>query len=443
QDALPVEVSRVEVLQIKVADIIVEKQRGRKDFNNLPALMKNIEKHGLLHAVVVLKREDGKYSLIAGERRFRCVCLLGWETISASLMENLSQLQLKEIELDENLHRENLTWSEESELYRQIDETKRKVHGSSTQGAEKAGWNIDKTAKLVGKKKSMVAKQIKFAKLLKDRPDIQKKVAKLPLGPAMKKTTQILELERLKRLEEAGQTKQQAELKLGSAVDLIKELKNDSIDLVVTDPPFGNTVIEQDEGDCRGASKHYTAMLTETDNMNEESVEELMRALVPELFRVMKPSSHIYMFFSFNMYTKLHAILEEAGFILAPVPLIWDKKRTTSAFMGYDYAPCYEPILFACKPPRERRLTKPDRTILSYSTLHSSKKKHPFQKPQPLLQKLVSQSSKFNEVVLDPFAGSGSTLIAASTLKRSFIGFEINEKSFLVAQSYLGEVLKR
>ena len=357
------------------------------------------------------------------------------------MKENLSKLQLKEIELDENLHRENLTWSEESELYRQIDETKRQLHGSATQGASKEGWNLDKTAKLVGKKKSMVAKQIKFAKLLKERPDIQKKVEKLPLGPAMKKTTQILEYERLKRLEEAGKTKQQTELRLGSAIDLIKDLKDSSIDLIVTDPPFGNTVIEQEEGESRGETKHYTALLTETDNMNEEKVEELMKELIPELFRVLKPSSHLYMFFSFNMYTELHTLLKEAGFILAPVPLIWDKKRTTSAFMGYDYAPCYEPILFAHKPPREKRLIKSERSILSYAALHANKKKHPFQKPQPLLQKLISQSSKYNEIVLDPFAGSGSTLVAAHSLKRSFIGFEINEKSFLVAQSYLGKAL--
>ena len=122
-----------------------------------------------------------------------------------------------------------------------------------------------------------------------------------------------------------------------------------------------------------------------------------------------------------------------------PSPLIWDKKRTTSPFRGLDYSPSTELILFAAKAPRERKLTEPSRELLSFSPIDSRARVHPFEKPQELLRFLIKQSTFQSHMVLDPFAGSASTLIAARSLGRKSLGFELDEERFLGAQQRLLE----
>jgi len=56
------------------------------------------------------------------------------------------------------------------------------------------------------------------------------------------------------------------------------------------------------------------------------------------------------------------------------------------------------------------------------------KTKHPTQKPEELLRKLVLASSKVGDVILDPFSGSGTTLVVAEQLQRLWIGCEMNEE---------------
>ena len=72
---------------------------------------------------------------------------------------------------------------------------------------------------------------------------------------------------------------------------------------------------------------------------------------------------------------------------------------------------------------------------------YSEKREHPTQKPLHLMKRLVKTSSKEGMTVLDPFAGSGSTLAAASDLDRNYIGFEINEEYHHAIQNRLIKIL--
>ena len=94
---------------------------------------------------------------------------------------------------------------------------------------------------------------------------------------------------------------------------------------------------------------------------------------------------------------------------------------------------CYEPILFGCKPPRARYLTKPASNMFMFIPVHSKKKIHIFQKPILLLQKFILESSNPGQLVLDTFAGSASTLIAAKSLSRKAIGYELNPDHYRAA----------
>jgi len=429
---------------IDVKEIKVEKDRGRKDFKRIQSLCDSIRRLGLLHPLVVTRIEGDskwKYRLVAGERRFRAILMLGWREVPCTFREELSRIQQKEIELEENLEREDLEWSEQIELTRQLDELKRELHGSKLQGAEGGeGWTIEKTAETIGRSRSAVAREIKFAKILRERPDLKEQVKTLPLKVAMKSVDQKLEAERIERLHKLGKVELSSELLLGDCLELIKSLEDESVDLILTDPPFGVEAIEERrEKDIQRKAITYSRTLKDSDNLNSLEISELLGKLAPELKRVLKPKGHFYFFHTICLYDHLIYSLKANHLIVDEVPLVWDKGRPTAPFSGLTYCPCYELILFGCKEPREKRLNAPARKVLLYPPLSSQEKRHPFEKPQELLEFLIRQSTNIGDLVFDPFAGSGSTLVAAKALGRRALGFELDREHFLRAQERLKE----
>ncbi|GAG25488.1 unnamed protein product, partial [marine sediment metagenome] len=120
--------------------------RVREDFSNIMDLSESMQQFGQIQPIVVVECPEGsknQYQLIAGERRYRAAVLCGWTEIEAVLRENCSDSMKKELELEENIQRKNLTWMEEVEAKRLIDKLKREQHGSATagpHGSQGVGW---------------------------------------------------------------------------------------------------------------------------------------------------------------------------------------------------------------------------------------------------------------------------------------------------------------
>lgn len=430
------------LLFLAPTQIVVSSTRGRKNFGNINTLMDSIQEHGLIHPIVVVKaEEEDKYILVAGERRYRAMCLLGWKALPCTDRESLSVLEAKSLELEENIKRENLSWEEEIELYRQIDEIKRITYGEKMQGAStEKGWSTEKTAELLGISRSNLYQQIQFATFLKDNPQYKKEIENLPLSAAIKKVGMLRIAEKNKRLQEQGKIKITANLILGDCVELIKDIKSDSIDLLLTDIPYGiKAVSEALDGKRVGKQQLYKGLIEDSDNLSKEEVVSLLEAIVPELQRVLKPSSHFYIFHSFAVYSELLTILRRNNFLPFDAPIIWDKGRTTNPFRGYEFATCYEPILYGHVPPKNKRFLLGGKLIVDSAPISPNLRMHPFEKPQELLRYFIRQSTNVGDKIIDPFAGSASTLIAAKALNRSCVGFEINSKNYHVTLERLKE----
>ena len=309
--------------------------RARQEFDDIDGLRDSISKIGFIHPIVVIEdvEKPGRYKLIAGERRLRAALSLGKVRVPCTLRENLSDIELKAMELEENVKRKNFTWEEECRALEQLDQIKREMEGSSIQGIKTDGWSQRKTAELVGKSLGSVNEQINLAKLMKDRPDIAEKIKKLPMRVAIKASKTILENERIDARRERGEIKLSSQLRLGDALELVKELDDESIGLVLTDPPFGIPILAKDSGtDGRydytkpGASGAlpFTSTLKAADNATIAEVELLFFKLSSELDRVLVPGGHLYVFFAFECLTILEKSLGEF-FEVDPVPLIWYK----------------------------------------------------------------------------------------------------------------------
>jgi len=213
------------------------------------------------------------------------------------------------------------------------------------------------------------------------------------------------------------------------AVDGLQErVAEDSVDLVLTDPPYG---VDLDLSETLGSSSTKHSGSLENDGY-EEAV-ELWRAIVPQLKRVLKPDGHLYAFASWKTYDDFRDVLQEAGFEVLNC-VVWLKStpnnQTAFGSGGVRYGYQHEFILYAVHDTSDARSL--DRTM-SDVILHkhsSEGNEHPTEKPVGLLETLLEQSTTREDVVLDPFLGSGSTAAAAVQSERDIVGFELDEETY-------------
>ena len=191
----------------------------------------------------------------------------------------------------------------------------------------------------------------------------------------------------------------------------MKQIPDKSIDLVLTDPPYWMSYVSS-----RRKNKHDEI---EADD-NLDRVPEFMK----DLYRVQKDNSHAYIFC--NDYW-LWVFREEAKRVWYVVKrtLIWIKNNHTSWDLEWDYANIVEFCVFLHKG---RRLLKGKRenNLLYFDRADCTD--HPTVKNKEMMKYLIDKSSDIEELVLDPFAGSWTTWVAAKEMDRNYILIEKEEK---------------
>jgi hypothetical protein len=309
---------------------IVIGTRQRKEFSDIQGLAESIKKFDVIQPIVLMPwadpaKPDKKFKLIAGERRFRASVIAGKKTIPYVLREHLSDLQQQEIELEENLRRAQMTMMEEAEALYTIDQLKRKLYGESGGGGSAGkvetgadatdGWNLAKTAAMKNQPLSTVARKIKLIKDLKANPEMKKQVENLPLAAAARKLSQLKQIKKVEARHAEGKLDLSTSIREGDCRTLIKELKENSVSLILTDPPFGLDEVEDSrQKGGQGEIQNYTAQLAPEDNLTLDLAVGLINDLAPEYFRVLKPGGHIYVFCSTTYSPFIYQALEKAGF---------------------------------------------------------------------------------------------------------------------------------
>lgn len=218
----------------------------------------------------------------------------------------------------------------------------------------------------------------------------------------------------------------------GDAWEFTKRLKDNSMDVIITDS--GYSVL----------NKHYQIGSTRKRNLTKSIgfvTEDIDKSLLSDFFRVLKPGGHFFSFLPADALDTLDynnrqvQIALEAGFTFNK-RFIWDK---LTIGMGYNGRNRYEQILFLSKGkrrmPRDRSI--PD--VLTRRKLPASRKIHYAEKPIELLVDLIKFSTDPGETIYDPFAGSFSTIEAALQEGRSAIGVDIDPRAIRKARERLVE----
>lgn len=397
----------VPLKEIKVAS------RFRTKFVDIDKLADSIREFGLIEPIVI----DEDYTLIAGERRYKAHQMLKLETIECKMISELDDLRKKEIEFEENIQRNAFTWQEEVTAKSQLHKLKQKIHGEAIKGHGSEGWGMRDTANALSESLGSVSMDIQLARGMKAFPELMKEKSKTIAYKKLKqKQESILQAELSKRLKEKGIT-DNPDVINGDCLEILKTLKAESIDLILTDPPYG---IDVDKAHTFGK---LTGVNTHFEDGDFETF-DLLDKLSKELYRVLKSDRHMYIFCGIDKFSTIKNIMEKVGFDVHHLPLIWNKGSGSYPSQQTTFTHSYEAILHISKG--RRKLNGSPCDIFTIKRVPSERKIHPTEKPCELLRSLIELSTLPGEIILDPFAGSGSTIVAAKECNRRAIGIELN-----------------
>jgi site-specific DNA-methyltransferase (adenine-specific) len=226
----------------------------------------------------------------------------------------------------------------------------------------------------------------------------------------------------------------------GDCLEYMKTLPAGSVDAVITDPPYcsGGYLEAQKNTKAQGLRGATVAAdgfeWFSADNMSTSGLVFLLRNMMVECRRILKPNRSVLMFTDWRMVPPLAPALESSGLRYRNM-IIWDKGN---AGLGVGFKPAYEVILEFTNGSTEYQELN-GQNIIKVPRVHSSKKEHGAQKPIDLLSKLISVTTAQNSTVLDPFMGSGTTGVACMKSNRNFIGCELDPKYYSVAQKRIAE----
>lgn len=220
----------------------------------------------------------------------------------------------------------------------------------------------------------------------------------------------------------------------GDALAVLSEFDAGSIDNIFTDPPYSSGARQSAQMRGRKSMRRATgphAKWFGTDNLSAHGFSMLVRMLFVECFRVCPEGGHLFSFIDWRQWPVMAGSLESAGWTLRSC-LIWDKEHFG---MGNGFRQQSEFILHGSVGVADNFLRHDIGTVLRAP--RSKADLHPTQKPVDLIELIVSAVP--GESVIDPFMGSGSTLLAAKNLGRKAIGIEIEERYCEMAANRLGQ----
>ena len=405
---------------IPIAHLQVSPDRQRRDFDTeaLETLALSIRDKGLYHPLVV---DNEAQTLVAGERRLRAIRDIlnhnSWPFQCGGLdippghvpivrLGQLSALELEEVELEENILREDLSWQERVDAVARLHKLRCTANPDQTQSD--TAQELSDGDGMAGHMK--VSRAVRLAPFLSD-PEIagagtQKEAEKL----LDKKFERILK----ERLAEEGGQDSPHTLHCLPAQKGLALLPNSAFDLILTDPPYG---IEASGFGSQVQTRHDYEDST-------EDWQDLMECLAEEGARVCKSSAHAYVFCDVRKFGQLLSIFEKHEWTVWPTPLIWDKTPMGVAPVP-DRGPrrCYEAIMFAARGNRQVLELRTD--VLRHGL--EGNREHGAQKPVELYVDLAKRSCYPGDTVLDPFCGSGTVFPAANRLGLVATGIEIDK----------------
>lgn len=415
-------------MQIELADIDFPLPEEGLDQEQLQGLTDSMKEFGLSHPIILRRANNlGKYQLVSGEKRLLAAQKLGWTEIKAEVIET-SEREGRMLRLNENLKRFNLPWWEQVLLVEELHTIRQEEHGAATRGrpkenakVETRGWSIRDTADELDMGIGPLSEDLTLARALRNDQSLKNVKDKKTAIRLVRIAAQRIQSET-----EAGINRFEGnQVFFGDSASILKKLPENSINHCITDPPW---------------IKFFDPNL----RMDERTL-----PVFKELYRVLKHGALVYIFCGLDDYNyyvgvttpnpanpneSIHQLgeLERIGFSVSSTPLLWRKENALSrrGVRPWEYDRDFEFIIVAAKG--NPTLTSPTKVsgVKTFPIVHPSHMIHPHEKPVALIQDILVDCSYENQVIVDPFAGSGVLGEACKSMKRSYVLIERDKKNY-------------
>jgi modification methylase len=227
----------------------------------------------------------------------------------------------------------------------------------------------------------------------------------------------------------------------GDCLEALAGLPDRCVDLIFADPPYnlqlGGELLRPDNSKVDAVDDHWDQFAS------FEAYDRFTTDWLTQCRRVLKDEGSIWVIGSYHNIFRVGGALQDLGFWILN-DIIWRKSNPMPNFKGTRFANAHETLIWAAKSRGQKRYTfnydamkmaNDELQMRSDWTLPlctgeerlknpDGKKLHPTQKPESLLARVILSSSRPDDLVLDPFCGTGTTGTVAKRLGRRFIGVE-------------------
>lgn len=198
----------------------------------------------------------------------------------------------------------------------------------------------------------------------------------------------------------------------GDSIEILKNYNGPKFDLLLSDPPYG---------------MNFKSGWSDKNKIANDKIEdtiELFESVLIESVKHLKEDAHFYLFGSIDYVGQLRPIIEK--YLTLKNILIWDRKIIGMGDLK-SYGKSFDIIYFGINKKWKDLNGTRDKDLLSFNRCDPNKMIHPTEKPIDLLEYLIKKSTNEGDLILEPFAGGGSTLLAAKNTNRLCTGIEIEE----------------
>lgn len=406
-------------------------ERFRKDMGSIPDLATSIQKFGQIQPIVITK----DFELVAGGRRL-AACLFLKKDIAYVFIDDLSEIDKRLIELEENIQRLNFSPAEEALAIEELHRLKQKEFGVAVPG-QRGGWKLEDTAKKLGKSAQTISRSLDVAKAVRQNPILMEAKTKQEIQSSIRGKRKIIEkaLALAKRVNDPILKEVNEIVSEGDWLGWIQRLPNNSVDVIITDPPYGMDVHKQTAG-----SIGQTGFKFKDDF---QYAQFLYSELAKESFRVGSNLSHAIVFCSGQLLNYATEEFRKAGWLVWNRPIVWikaDSGQSNNPSMWP--ASCSEFAIF-CRQEKSSIENFPMPDWVQFPPLLGEKRTHPTEKPLKLMKWILNYVGFKGAKVIDPFAGSYSSIQAAIDMDMNAQGCDLAPECKILGTVRVADALDR
>jgi len=223
----------------------------------------------------------------------------------------------------------------------------------------------------------------------------------------------------------------------GDSLVLMKDIPDEAIDLIITDPPFAIDFKARRNNYNRDPEK----VLEGYNEIPKEKYYEFSFNWISQAYRILKPTGSMFVFSGWTNLKDILNALDDVGFITIN-HIIW--KYQFGVFTQRKFVTSHYHILFVVKDEEKYKFNKiehyPEDVWIINREYWTGKVKTPTKLPTALVRKIILYASDEGDLVFDPFLGSGQVVVVAKALNRHFLGFEIVPQYFEFVRERLKSV---